>query len=85
METIATIQIFRYERMTETESSCAERTGRHWIDAVVVTVKESSTFEPQIENFNHSFAYIIMIFRNLFKSNSKDFMYIPRTMGRNSL
>jgi hypothetical protein len=73
METIATIQIFRYERMTETESGCAERTGRHWIDAAVVTVKESSTFEPQIENFNHSFAYIIMKFTNLFKSKFKGF------------
>jgi hypothetical protein len=73
--------------MTETESSCAERTGRHWIDAVVVTVKESSTFEPQIENFNHSFAYIINYKNSLIKlSNSNDFvLYIPRTMGRNSL
>lgn len=56
METVASVQVFRDEGMTEAESGRPERIGGHWIDAIVVAVKESTTFEPQIKNFNDPLA-----------------------------
>jgi hypothetical protein len=56
VETVASVQVFRDEGMTEAESGRPERIGGHRIDADVVAVKESTTFEPQIENFNDSLA-----------------------------
>ncbi len=45
METVAAVQIFRDEGMTETESGCAESISRHRLDARVVAVIKSALFE----------------------------------------
>lgn len=58
MEAITAVKVFWNKRMSKPEGGRPERVGSHRIDATVIAEVESATLEPQIENFNDTFAYL---------------------------